>query len=312
MTSSRQHYTNSGIIALVLVSVGFGLMPVLARYLGGGLGLFEQWYLRFAVGLVVALIVFWRKISLRKFLKLSVREWSVLLFRVLVGQVIGLGLFTLASEKADAGIVSFMQVMPVIPLLGVLLMHERFTTRKAVITLFAFLGAAMVVATSVHSLTHLNTGAVLSLVSALFYSSMLVTRKWHDGTLNNQELTVAFMALSGLSAYVISVVTEHRWMIPKSHWNMQFTLVVIASGFLSVLINYFISYGFEHVSAIIAGNVLSLEEVFGPLAGFIFYGQTLGGRELIGGSVILISVIMMNFAMRHEDKIAEEPIGAID
>ncbi len=310
MKVRKQHYTNNGLIALALVSAGFGLMPVLARYLGGGLGLFEQWYLRFVVGLIVALFVFWRKINLQKFLTLTVREWSVLILRVLVGQVIGLGLFTLASQKADAGVVSFMQVVPVIPLLGVVLLHERFTTRKALITLVAFMGAAMVVVTDTHSLAHLNAGAVLSLVSALFYSAMLVTRKWHDGTLNNQEITVAFMALSGLFAYVISVISDHRWMIPASHWNMQFVLVVIAAGTLSVLVNYFISYGFEHVSAIIAGNILSLEEVFGPLAGFAFYQQVLSGRELVGGLVILVSVIAMNFAIRQEDRVAEEPIGA--
>jgi len=312
MKISEQHYTNRGITVLVLVSLGFGLMPVLARYLGGGLGLFEQWYLRFAVGLMVALGTFWRKIDLKKFLTLSLREWTVLVSRVFVGQVIGLGLFTLASQKADAGIVSFMQVVPAIPVLGVLLLRERFTLSKGLITLMAFVGAALVVVTNPHSLAHLNVGAMLSLASALFYSAMLVTRKWHDGTLNNQEITVAFMALSGLFAYVISVMFDRRWMIPASHWNMQFALVVIAAGVLSVLINYFISYGFEHVSAIIAGNILSLEEVFGPLAGLIFYRQVLNGRELIGGSVILVSVMAMNFAIRQENRIAEEPIGAIE
>jgi len=312
MKAAKQHYTNSGLIALVLVSAGFGLMPVLARYLGEGLGLFEQWYLRFAVGLMVAVIIFWQKIDLRKFLTLPAREWWILVFRFLVGQVIGLGLFTLASQKADAGIVSFMQVVPVIPLLGVILLRERFTARKAAITLIAFIGAAMVVVTDAHSLAHLNAGAVLSLVSALFYSAMLVTRKWHDDILNNQEITVAFMALSGLSAYVISLVSDHRWMIPASHWNIQFVLVVIGAGALSVAVNYCISYGFEHVSAIIAGNILSLEEIFGPLAGFIFYRQVLGNRELLGGAVILVSVMAMNFAIRQEDRVAEEPIGALE
>jgi len=312
MKASRQHYTNSGIIALALVSVGFGLMPVLARYLGEGLGLFEQWYLRFAVGLIVALIVFWKKIDLRKFLSLPPREWLVLVSRVFVGQIIGLGLFTLASQKADAGVVSFMQVMPVIPLLGVMLLRERFTAQKAGITFVAFVGAATVVVTNAHSLAHLNAGALLSLVSALFYSAMLVTRKWHDGSLNNQEITVAFMALSGLFAYVISVIVDRRLMIPGDHWDVQFVGVIIAAGALSVAVNFFISYGFEHVSAIIAGNILSLEEVFGPLAGFVFYGQVLSGRELVGGLIILVSVIAMNVVIRQENRIAEEPIGALE
>ena len=122
-------------------------MPVLARFLGQGLGLFEQWYLRYAVASVVAIIVFWRQVRWNKFLHLPTREWGVLAFRILSGQVIGLGLFTLASLKTDAGIVSFMQVLPIIPLLGVIVFREHLTRQKAIITIIAFLGAALVVVT---------------------------------------------------------------------------------------------------------------------------------------------------------------------
>src|SRR5580692_11821283 len=111
--SPHNQYTDAGILALIILAAGFGIMPVLAHYLGQGLGLYEQWYLRYAVSLVVALVVFWKKVNLKKFLNLPIQEWRVLLFRILCGQIIGLGLFTLASEKADVGIVSFMQVMPV-------------------------------------------------------------------------------------------------------------------------------------------------------------------------------------------------------
>lgn len=310
--SYHQHYTDAGILSLILLAAGFGIMPVLAHYLGQGLGLYEQWYLRYAVSLIVALIVFWKKINLKKFLTLPAREWKVLLFRILSGQIVGLGLFTLASEKAEVGIVSFMQVMPVTVLLGVIIFHDKLTWQKTAITILAFLGAAMVVVTSVHSLSQINVGAILSLLSAVFYSLMLVTRKWHGDILNNQEITVAFMALSCFSAYVISVIFDHRWMIPSSHWNLNFALVVVAAGILSVPVNFLISYGFEHVSAVIAGNILSLEEVFGSLFGYLFFGQELSSREIIGGIVILISVILMNYAIRRENMVAEIPFGATD
>ena len=308
---SKLHYTNTGIITLIVLAAGFGLMPVLARFLGQGLGLFEQWYLRYAVASIVAIIVFWRQVRWNKFLHLPAREWGVLSFRIISGQVIGLGLFTLASLKTDAGVVSFMQVLPIIPLLGVIIFHEHLTRQKAAITLLAFVGAALVVVTDIHSLAHLNTGALLSLLSAVFYSAMLVTRKWHK-ELNNQEITLAFMVFSCLCAYVISIIFDHRWIIPSSHWHLSFVLVVIGAGMLSVLVNFLISYGFEHVSAIIAGNILSLEEVFGALFGFIFYGQLLNTKEIIGGLVILASVVLMNFAIRREDRVAEEPVGAIE
>lgn len=309
--SPRLHYTDRGIITLIVLAAGFGLMPVLARYLGQGLGLFEQWYLRYAVASLVAIVVFWRRVRWNVFLHLPAREWGVLSFRILSGQVIGIGLFTLASLKTEVGIVSFMQVLPVVPLLGVIILHEHLSRWKAAISLLAFVGAALVVVTNTHTLAPLNTGALLSLLSAVFYSAMLVTRKWHE-ELNNHEITVAFMISSCLCAYVISIVFDHRWIIPTTHWHSSFILVVIAAGILSVLANFLISYGFEHVSAIIAGTVLSLEEVFGALFGLVFYGQVLDSREIVGGLIILISVILMNVAMRKEDRVAEEPIGAIE
>jgi drug/metabolite transporter (DMT)-like permease len=312
MKSAKRHYTNSGLVALVLVSAGFGMMPVLAHDLGHGLGLYEQWYLRFGVAFGLSLVLFWRKIRLSKFLTLGRQEWLLLIFRVLMGQIIGLGLFTLASQKAEVGVVSFMQVLPVTPLLGVLLFRERLTWQKTAITLLAFMGAAMTVISSVSSLSHLNAGALLSLLSLIFYSTMLVTRKLHSEHLNNHEITVALMALSCLFTYILSVIFDHRLLIPSSHWNTHFTLVIIAAGALSVPVNFLVSYGFQHVSSVIAGNVLTLEEVFGGLFGYLIYGQVLNGREIVGGSVILVSVIMMNYAIRREDKVADEPIGAID
>jgi drug/metabolite transporter (DMT)-like permease len=308
---SKLHYTNTGIIALIFLAVGFGLMPVLARYLGQGLGLFEQWYLRYAVASVVVIIVFWHQVRWNKFLHLPAREWGVLSFRIASGQVVGLSLFTLASLKAGAGIVSFMQVLPIIPLLGVIVFHEHLTRQKVAVTLLAFIGAALVVVTDIHSLVHLNTGALLSLLSAVFYSAMLVTRKWHK-ELNNHEITLAFMVFSCLCAYAISVAFDHRWIIPSGHWHTSFVLVAVAAGMLSVLVNFLISYSFEHVSAIIAGNILSLEEVFGALFGFIFYRQLLDTREVVGGLVILASVVLMNFAIRKEDKSTGELIEAVE
>jgi drug/metabolite transporter (DMT)-like permease len=68
---------------------------------------------------------------------------------------------------------------------------------------------------------------------------------------------------------------------------------------------FLVNYGFEHVSAVVAGNILSLEQVFGVLFGLVFYGELLNARQITGGLIILVSVILMNQLARREHQAAQ-------
>ena len=94
--------------------------------------------------------------------------------------------------------------------------------------------------------------------------------------------------------YIISLVLYHRFFVSTAQWDMQFVLVLLVAGCFGVANIFLINYGFEHVSAVIAGNVLALEQVFGTLFGFIIYREVLSLREIIGGLVILGAVILTN------------------
>lgn len=286
--------TSSGVLALVGLAAFYGITAVLARYLSAGNGLFEQWYLRFGIAFVVALIVFRKQTKLKKFLHLPLREWLVLLLRVLSGGVAAVALYTLAAQHAKIGPVAFMQALPMVALLSVVLLHEKLTLKKGALVLLSFAGAAIVVVTNPRDLLHFNSGEIYSLISGIFFALLFVTRKWHTGVLNNQEIVVATVGLGWLFNYILSVTLYHRVFVVTDHWSPLFVIVLLAAGIAMVANVFLLNYGFERISGIVAGNILSLEQVFGPLFGYLFYREGLTSRELIGGTIIVVAALLMN------------------
>ncbi len=302
MKSDKLHATPRGLAAITTLALIFGITAILARFLGKNTGLFEQWYLRYGIMLMLSVIVFHGKIEYRKFLILPAREWGVIVFRALIGSVVAVALYTLAAQKAKIGIVSFMQVIPSTSILGIFLFHEKISKARAGTILLAFFGAVLVVVDRLSDLGSINVGAMLSLVSGILFGLQFVTRQWHSKRLNNQELTVIIIALGFVMNYILSLVLYHRVFVPSSDWSLQFALVLLAAGFCGVANSFLINYGFEHVSAVIAGNILSLEEVFGSLFGYFIYGETLTIRDIAGGAIILVAVILTN-GLNNREKI---------
>ena len=258
---------------------------------------------------ILSVAVFYHRIDFRKFVALPGREWGVILFRALVGSVLAVSLYTLAAREAKIGIVAFMQVLPSTALLGILLFHEHISGARLGTILLAFAGAAIVVVKSFGDLSDINVGALWSLISGILFGLQFVTRKWHSKSLNNQELTVVIIGVGFIMNYLLSLVFYRRFFVPAAHWNPQFVLVLLSAACLGVANIFLINYGFEHVSAVIAGNILALEEVFGSLFGFLIYRETLSLRDAIGGLVILSAVIFTNQLNNREGvKEVLEPI----
>ncbi|HSW80586.1 MAG TPA: DMT family transporter [Candidatus Saccharimonadales bacterium] len=305
MKSKSASITTKGTIALIVLAAIYALFGVAARYLSVGIGVYEQWYVRLAVAFVMAAIIFHRSIEWRKFRHLPAREWWALLVRTIVGQVIGIGLFTLAAEKTEIGILAFMGALPASSLLAIIIFRDKTSWKKAALLALSFFGAVIIVINNFHDLMNFDVGAILALLSTFFFALMLVGRRWHTGKLNNQEITVAMLAISCVATYILSLALYHRAFIPAVHWTPAFTWAIIASGALSAASFFLANYGFEHVSAVVAGNILTLEILFGPLFGWMFYSETLSIKVIIGGIIIMASVILMNQQARRENAAAQ-------
>jgi drug/metabolite transporter (DMT)-like permease len=294
----RHTERSRGTLALILLALCYGLTAVVARYLSVRAGIFESWYLRYGLAAVFALALFRGHIRFRKFLSLPWREWIVLIGRSVTGCVVAVALYTLASETAKIGPVSFMQVLPSTTLLGVLLFKDKLGLKKGLLVALAFTGAAGVVVGSPHDLLSLNRGELYSLVSGVLFALVFVTRRLHTGVLGNREITFATLVIGAIGNYVLAVSTGAHELLPHAHWSAGLLFVLIAASFMGVAINFLMNYGFERVNAVMAGSILNLELVFGPIFGYVFYRETLNVREIIAGIVILAAVVCMNLVDR--------------
>jgi drug/metabolite transporter (DMT)-like permease len=298
--NNRFFNASSGIFALVAVAIFYGITAVLARYLAINNDVFEQWYLRYGIAFLTSLIIFYGKIQYKKFLHLPKKEWFVLLIRVLIGNVAAVVLYTLAAQDAKIGPVAFMQAFPSLALLAVIIMHEKLTMKKGLLVLLSFVGVIIVVVENSHDLLSLNIGEIYSLISGVLFSFMFITRKWHTGILNNQEITIALLGLGFIANYLLSIIIYRHFFVAMDHWSVQFVAILFFASIAGVGNFFFLNYGFERVSGIIAGNILNLEQVFGPLFGYIFYHELLTSREIIGGVIILIAAVTMNIQSKKE------------
>ncbi len=275
-----------GLIALVLLTLIYGLTGIFARYFSTHLGVFEQWYIRFFIALVVVVIAFGHHINYKKFLHLSGKEWRMTITRGMLGFVLAAWLYALSTHYTTIGSVAAMQILPLTAVFGVLLFHERVSGKILTLIAMSFVGAAIVALQDIGSF-RFGVGELMSLVAGALFSLTLVLRKKQTGELNNHELVLVVTVTAFVGNYVLNIASGGSWLphtagIPPVVWWL-----LIAAGALSALMSLLANYGFEHVRATTASIILDLELVFGVIFGFVLYRETLTAQQAVGALIIL-------------------------
>lgn len=277
-----------GLFALALLALLYGLTGILARYLTTDLGIFEQWYIRFLVALVVAMAVFRRHISFSKFRHLSSRESAVMTARSLLGFVVAMWLYAASTHYATIGSVAAMQIVPMTALFGVVIFREKVSKTTLGLILLSFAGAAIV---ALQNVAHVQfgVGELMSLASGALFSLSLVLRKKQTGELNNYELVVGVTLVACIGNYLMNVATGGAWWPHFGGLRPAVLVLLVVAGVLSTFMSLLANYGFEHVKATTASIILNLEIVFGIIFGYLFYREVLTLRQAIGALVILLA-----------------------
>ena len=284
----------SGIIALVLLTVIYGFTAVMARFFSESVGIFEQWYLRFLIALLIMLVVFRKKIKLAKFMQASSTELWLVVVRGFVGFVVAAGLYALSTQLATIGSVSVMQVVPTTALLGVLLLHERVNKKVLSLIGLSFLGAVLVALRNIGDL-HFGLGEIVSLISGALFSLTFVLRKKQTGELNNYELAFGTTVVGFLGNYILAAIFENAAIPDKQVFDSSLGLLFIGAGVLSVAMSLLSSYGFEHVKATTAAVILDMELVFGVVLGYLIYQEILTPIQSVGAAIILFAALCISY-----------------
>ncbi len=281
-----------GVAALILLALFFASMGIFARYMQTSFTLLQQVYLRITAALLLTLVIFRKNINPSKLFKIPNKDWLILFLRSLTMYVFGVSLFTYGIINAKYSNVSFISALPLTAVFGFILLKEKFTIKKILYVLLAFLGVVFISVPDFRNVLLWGHGELMTLISVVFFSLSYIARKWQSKALNNYEITAVIFAISMAIVFITSISLGEG--LPLSNWSYFLLAVVVGAGLFNVGNLLLTNYGFERVEAVLASNILALESLFAIAIGFMFFRETPVVRELVGGTLILISVIKMN------------------
>lgn len=281
-----------GVLSLILLALVFSSMGLFARYLATGFLLFQQVYLRMLAAFIVGFFVFHKQLDLSKLKKISSKDWLIIIVRAVSYALFGIILFTQAIVLTKYSNVSFVGSIPTTAILGFILLKEKFSWKKMLLILLAFLGVLLI---SVKDYSHIfvwGRGEVLTLISTVFFSISYIARKWQSDLLTNKELTVINFFVAFSAVFIVSLLKGDG--LPLTGWHTGLFMAVIGAGIFNIMNVFLTNYGFQKVEAVLASNILTLESFFAIILGFVFFKEVPLLKELLGGVVIVTSVIAMN------------------
>lgn len=288
----KSEVQTKGFLALIIVSVGFGLIAVSIRYLSYSFSLFQQLYLTVGTAFIFGLFIFYKKLNFSKITKIPPRDWLILFLRVIIGYLFGASLYRESLVLTKISNVVFLQAIPFGALLGFLLFKEKVTVKKVLLLTIAYVGVVLISVKDYSNISSFGLGELFSIISGLLFSLSFVMRKWQTNFLNNEETTQLLTFFGFIILFGASLLIGESF--PVFRWSNIIIGAVIFTGFLNAINLYLLNYGYQHLPVVLATNTIMLESVFGTLLAFIFYKELPNIKELLGGILIVVSVIQMN------------------
>ena len=289
---SKSNFSDLAKANLFLLAAGllFGLSSPLARIVGEHVQPLTVVLLRFLFALPFALLplIFLKQRWKFKF------SWGVLLFAGLFPISVCFYTLSLFYTKVSLAIFSFYAANLISSILfGVLFAKERVTKAKAFGFCFALL--AVFILTDFRGAALFNTGILFGYASGIIQTIASLFQKRLSATIPAVSLTVV-QIFGGLIVAASAVVLVGDVSIYNSQTS-TFAFAILF-GLMNFLINFFMIRGFA-VSDIGTGTILlSSELVFGPIAAYFIFNETLGSREALAGVLIIIAVCLCFYQKR--------------
>lgn len=284
---------DKGMIAIIVLSFIFATMGIFARYLNAEFTILQQTYLRIFAAFLLGLLIFYKDIDFKKIKKISLKEWSLLVFRSIALYLLGVTLISEAYIIAKYSNISFISALPITAILGFIFLKEKVTFSKIFFIILGFLGVILIAVKDYSHLFAWGHGEIFALISSIFFALSYISRKWQSNLLNNKEIALIIFFISSILLFGTSLVFHEG--VPNSHSFSGFILFIILLAALFNVANLFLTnYGFQKVPAVFASNLLMLEVLFALLISIAFYREFPNLKEIVGGILIIFSAYRMN------------------
>lgn len=281
-----------GIISLIILAVIYGGSGVIVRYLNLYLTDFQNIYIRTFLALILGLLIFRKSLNFEKLRKITFSEWLLLLIRSAATFPLAIVLWVKATSLTKLANISFIDSLPLTATLSFIFLREKTTLPKLYWLGLSFVGVILVAVEDFSNIFTFGMGELLVLASGFFFAFRNISRRWHTNLLNDAEMTQIMFFFGLIMVFILSLIFGEKINIPAFNWELFLMLIF---GGLVLVANIFISnYGFARVPAVFGSNILNMEAFFAIYFGLLFYKEMPNIKELLGGAMIVLSVIMMS------------------
>jgi len=270
---------NRGILLLILAEFCFASATVFAKFItnGSDIPAIEITFFRVSLGVMVAALYMWQtKTSFRPKKVFLVVTRAVLSFSALVT-------FFFAVEHSSVTNANMLNMTyPVfIFLVAPLFKLEKMHKLALLFLISAMTGIYLVI---FPDFSNLNVGDIVGLISGIIAAFAIITlsvAREHDST-----VLIVFY-LMAIGTVCNAVMMAPVFVMPQQHvlW------LLLGSGVMGVMGQVMLTMGYKNVSAKAGTMVSSSRIVFAALMGFFFFSEMLSTRIIVGGLLIIGSII---------------------
>lgn len=271
-------------LLLVFIIALWGLSFSLTKPLLYKVGVFNFLAYRFVIGgfLLAFILIITKKFKVTKPLLKSGITSGVLLFLAFYCHIAGLKYTTIAKNSFIVG--SSVIFIPII----LLLVHKKKSDMQVILqTILAVIGLGLI--TLVSSSGAFNMGDFITLIGTVLYAFYtIVVEKSVRKYSTNVFTTIQLSTVGILSLIATLLFEEITFTFTVSEW--------FSIGFLSIVLTgiayYILNSIQKKLSASNVTLIFTLEPFFATLFGWLFLKESVGPNILIGGGLIIFSMML--------------------
>ncbi|MBT3293032.1 DMT family transporter [Candidatus Peregrinibacteria bacterium] len=246
---------------------------------------------------------------IRKWRKVKKNKKKLFIFSSLLNGVIAplLWFIGLSSTSAvNAELFSRTEMLFMI-LLGVIVIHEKFTKQHVFSLSVILFGITYVALRGFTETVNIATGDMLIVSSALVYAlgSIIIKKSLHEVP---PELIIAGRAsMAALTFFLVSPFITFNMGNEFSNINKEILIALIGYGFIAKFLG---TYGFhqaiDHLKVRTVSMMGTLSIVGGIIFAAIYLGEQIHMYQIIGGSTIVLGVLLTHKVGVHSSEKVQE------
>lgn len=245
---------------------------------------FVAW--RYGVGALLLALIYFKKFGF----KLPDKKlWLPIFFVGLFLYALSNLLIQISMLKISAGMAAVINyTMPLwISIIAHFYLDETLTLRKISGIIISLMGLAILMGIDFDVPL---TSLILSLCSAIAAAVGNAIIKVKIKSANNLELTTWSMIIGAVILIVLNIITNQ----PPALWNLNSVLIIIYNGVLASALAFLLwNFVLSKMEAANAASSILLVPVVGVIGGFIFLGESINLKMLLGMALILGGVLIV-------------------